>query len=133
MPGRRPGFTPETEPSRHCVRVPGSTAVSRAATVCATPGCPHLDPCPTHRGGRLGGPDRPPAARRGYGSAWRRRRTEYLAGHPLCEWPGCAEPGIDVHHLDGAGPAGDNSDANLEALCHPHHSVKTSHDRRGWR
>lgn len=33
---------------------------------------------------------------------------------------------MDVDHIDGSGPRGDNSDANLMALCHSHHSRKTA-------
>ena len=107
--------------------------MTRAPTVCSRPGCPRLDPCPDHRAGRRDGPNRPTASARGYDATWRRRRAQYLAEHSLCERDGCGKPAVDIHHLDGEGPAGDNSDANLQALCHPHHSTLTSHDRRGWR
>jgi 5-methylcytosine-specific restriction protein A len=56
--------------------------------------------------------------------AWRRRRLRYLKQHPLCEI--CEEKGLtvpakDVHHRV-AKPYGDDSDANLQGLCHSCHS-----------
>jgi hypothetical protein len=32
----------------------------------------------------------------------------------------------------GPGPNGDNSDENLQALCHQHHSLKTVRENRGF-
>jgi len=32
---------------------------------------------------------------------------------------------VDVDHIDGSGPRGDNSDKNLRAMAHGHHSRKT--------
>lgn len=73
--------------------------------------------------------ERPSSSRRGYGTHWRRVRASYLRRHPICEEDGCEADAVDVDHIDGSGPRGDNSDANLRALCKPHHSSKTvKHD-----
>lgn len=69
---------------------------------------------------------RPSAHARGYDLKWRRIRASYLRRHPVCEEPGCGAPAVDVDHIDGRGPLGDNTDANLRALCKPHHSRKTA-------
>lgn len=71
--------------------------------------------------------ERPSAAKRGYGTktGWPRIRARYLRAHPMCEVAGCSRPAVDVDHVDGSGPRGDNSDGNLQALCKPHHSRKT--------
>lgn len=68
---------------------------------------------------------RPSAAARGYDARWRRIRARYLRAHPICELEDCDRPSVDVDHIDGSGPRGDNSDSNLMALCKPHHSSKT--------
>lgn len=76
--------------------------------------------CPTHRRD-----PRPSAAARGYDAVWHAIRDRYLVGHPMCEREGCVRASVDVDHVDGSGPRGDNSDENLMALCKPHHSEKT--------
>lgn len=75
---------------------------------------------------------RPNAAARGYGSRWQAIRKRYLAAHPHCECEDCLRlpfeqrpPATDVDHIDGSGPFGDNTDANLCAMAHGHHSRKT--------
>jgi 5-methylcytosine-specific restriction protein A len=83
--------------------------------------------CPEHRRDT-----RPNAVRRGYGARWHRIRAAYLASHPVCEEPGCVVAATDVHHRDGSGPRGDNSPANLEALCHSHHSQRTVREQGGF-
>lgn len=71
------------------------------------------------------------ASQRGYDREWQRIATSYLERHPICEHEdGCDELATDVHHKDGAGPKGDNSDDNLQALCHSHHSVTTAREHR---
>lgn len=55
---------------------------------------------------------------------WRDLAAAYLTAHPACEYPDCTAPATLVHHRDGTGRAGaraNNHDANLEALCAPHH------------
>ena len=68
---------------------------------------------------------RPPSQERGYDHRWRRIAKRYLRRHPVCEEDGCNAPATCVDHIDGRGPRGDNSDANLRALCHSCHSRKT--------
>ena len=105
----------------------------RARTVCSTPGCPDLaDPgkskcksCLTKTRRRTDA-KRGTAAQRGYGSKWRLIRGHYLKRHPICEEARCRKPATDVHHLDERGPKVDNTDANLMALCHEHHSRRTA-------
>lgn len=68
------------------------------------------------------------AAARGYGHRWRRTRARFLAAHPVCAIDGCSELATDAHHLDGLGPLGPDghNEANLQALCHSHHSAITA-------
>jgi 5-methylcytosine-specific restriction protein A len=96
--------------------------ILRACTVCGS--LSDQGRCEQHRPTD----DRPSAARRGYGAPWRVIRARYLRTHMICEEPGCGLQAIDVDHVDGLGPSGDNSDANLQALCHPHHSEKTARE-----
>lgn len=80
--------------------------------------------CPEHK--RKYERDRGSASKRGYGREWQRIRDDYLDRHPFCEAEeGCTELATQVDHIDGGGPRGDNSDANLQALCARHHSKKT--------
>ena len=51
---------------------------------CSHPGCPNLTEdkyCEEHKSLH---PDRPSAAKRGYGSKWQRVSKAYLRRHPLC-------------------------------------------------
>jgi 5-methylcytosine-specific restriction enzyme A len=78
---------------------------------------------------------RPSAARRGYGSRWRRARAAYLARHPLCV--PCAAAGrlalatvvdhVVPHH-------GDQrlfwDESNWQGLCKPCHDAKTAREGR---
>lgn len=83
---------------------------------------------------------RPSAAKRGYDTKWRAFRREYLLRHPACTGPACMAlpfylrpPATDVDHIDGLGPLGPHGfdEANLQALCHSCHSIKTNRfDRR---
>ena len=65
---------------------------------------------------------------RGYDTAWRRTRAQFLYEHPNCEV--CGELATDVHHIDGKGPKGErgHDHSNLQALCHSHHSQVTASD-----
>lgn len=88
---------------------------------------------PTHRPARPAVPahaTRPGNTARGYDGRWRRVRAAYLASHPCCETPRCPEPATQVHHRDGRGPRGDNSPANLAALCASCHSRITAREAR---
>lgn len=70
---------------------------------------------------------------RGYDKKWARTRGAYLYRHPTCEEHGCEKDATDVHHKDGRGPNGPNGHkwANLEALCHSHHSKRTALEQPG--
>lgn len=93
--------------------------ILRACTVCGR--LTEQKRCPDHRCDT-----RPPPEERGYDEAWQRVRRRVLRARPICEEPGCTLPATDVHHIDGRGPRGDNSDGNLRALCHSHHSRITA-------
>jgi len=99
--------------------------------VCAHPGCPVLSEhgrCPRHRD-----QGRQSAAARGYGANWARARQDFLRAFPTCQYFGCGEPAVDVHHVDGLGPTGPRGFdwANLKGLCHAHHSALTIRDQPG--
>ena len=78
--------------------------------------------------------ERGSAARRGYGWRWRKYREGYLAAHPLCGDPfkrhvGVVRAATDVDHVEPvSGPEDARfwDPANLQALCHACHSVKTA-------
>jgi 5-methylcytosine-specific restriction protein A len=73
--------------------------------------------------------DRPSSAARGYGHRWRKLRRLQLNRHPLCQWPGCERPATDVDHILARARGGGDEEANLQSLCHRHHSEKTArHD-----
>jgi len=77
--------------------------------------------------------NRPSAARRGYGSRWRKLRLMQLRRYPLCQWPGCNKPATDVDHIVPRASGGTDDADNLQSLCHAHHSVKTAtQDGGGW-
>lgn len=64
---------------------------------------------------------RPTASQRGYGSAWRKARTEFLGYHPtcaLCRYPSTVVDHIKPHRGD-MGLFWDRS--NWQALCRPCH------------
>lgn len=106
-------------------------ASRRRPSICAQPGCPTIvttgPRCPTHTVNQADR-NRPNAAARGYDARWQAERRRYLLAHPHCQWPGCPAPATAVDHLDGLGPLGLRGYdwANLEGLCHPHHSTKTA-------
>jgi 5-methylcytosine-specific restriction protein A len=98
---------------------------------CTTPGCPYLvtkgkcSECRSRYDRERGS-----SASRGYGISWRAIRRRYLRRNPVCEFERCSQDATEVHHLDGLGPKGDNSDANLMSLCNSHHSQITASQHR---
>ena len=64
--------------------------------------------------------------RAGYGSRWRKIRTDYLSRHSRCEM--CGEPATQVHHRRGV----EYGHGDLMALCQSCHSRITRREgRRG--
>lgn len=104
----------------------------RSPHVCATPQCNgvthrrYCQRCEARRG-RTTDEERPSAAKRGYGRAWRRLRRLKLARDPICEMAGCEEPAVDVHHRAPVRTSGRVlvSLDELQSLCHRHHSIIT--------
>lgn len=100
---------------------------------CRHPGCAALVPsgtkyCDVHK--PLHPEEVRSAASRGYGSAWRKARAQFLQAHPLCEE--CMRQGkytkaTDVDHI--IPHRGDLvlfwDQSNWQALCHSHHSRKS--------
>ena len=81
--------------------------------------------------------NRPNAAKRGYGSRWRRARDGHLRANPLCAE--CTREGITtiatlVDHIDP--PKGDIKKFwdrdNWQSLCTPHHNRKTARQDGGF-
>lgn len=65
-------------------------------------------------------------------AAWQKLRAAVLADRPLCSH--CRRRGLvvmatDVDHANG--DPSDNSDDNLQPLCHSCHSLKTAAERGG--
>jgi 5-methylcytosine-specific restriction protein A len=69
---------------------------------------------------------------RGYGAAWRATRKRIMErDHWLCQH--CARAGLvrkahDVDHIKPQAEGGTDDDDNLEAICLPHHKVKTQQE-----
>jgi 5-methylcytosine-specific restriction protein A len=76
--------------------------------------------------------DRGSAASRGYGHRWRKVRRLQLNAHPLCQHPGCMKAATDVDHIVSRARGGEDSETNLQSLCHAHHSEKTAREDRGF-
>jgi 5-methylcytosine-specific restriction protein A len=102
----------------------------KALKPCKHPGCPRLTEgayCDEHKPLH---PDRPSAAKRGYGSKWQRVSKAYLRKHPLCVK--CLAQGkfVTATVVDHIVPHRSDhylmwSDTNWQALCKPCHDKKT--------
>ena len=98
---------------------------------CSHPGCPNLTEdkyCEEHKSLH---PDRPSAAKRGYGSKWQRLSKAYLRKHPLCVK--CMARGrftaatVVDHIIPHRGdPHLMWDESNWQALC------KSCHDHKTW-
>lgn len=85
---------------------------------------------------------RPSAARRGYGRRWQRLRAIIIARDPVCTCtgrPGCPHggarcilPTTDVDHIIPREQGGEDSEENLQGMCHGCHSRKTAQEDGGW-
>ncbi len=113
---------------------------TRAPRPCSRPLCPELVPgggyCPAHA--READEARGTADERGYDVKWRRVRAAYIKSRgpsPQCDECGRtsdeAGGSLEVDHLDGRGPQGDNSWRNLQLLCKEDHARKTAAQTRG--
>lgn len=101
-----------------------------APRVCAEPGCTRAQRaarCPEHEKRD----ERPSAAMRGYGSAWRARRAHVLRRSPVCQACG-SSPAQHVDHIAPRAQGGGDDLANLQALCAPCHSAKTAREDGGF-
>ena len=53
-------------------------------------------------------------------------RSEVLDRSPVCQWPGCTAPASEADHIVPIADGGARTDlANGQALCEPHHDLKT--------
>lgn len=61
---------------------------------------------------------------------WRTVRGNYLALHPVCEWPECVGLAHEVDHVVNLKTKGVNpfDYRNLQSLCTPHHATKTGRE-----
>lgn len=87
--------------------------------------------CGVLRAARLAEADdrRGTSAERGYDHRWTKVRLMVLRSRPLCEMchaAGRVTPATDVHHIIARRNGGDDSDENLQALCHACHSRITA-------
>ena len=105
----------------------------KAKKPCKHPGCPRLTEgayCDEHKPLH---PDRPSAAKRGYGSKWQRVSKAYLRKNPLCVK--CMADGrfVTATVVDHIIPhRGDSvlmwSESNWQALCKHCHDRKTGNE-----
>ena len=72
------------------------------------------------------------AAKRGYDRRWQRLRKLVLARQPICQAVGCMAAATEVDHITPRRRGGDDSLANLQALCKAHHSLKTAREDGRW-
>ena len=64
--------------------------------------------------------------------AWLRIRAYILNRQPMCQAPGCKQPATEVDHIDGRSEhLHDYRHENLQGLCKPCHSSKTTSTRMG--
>lgn len=73
--------------------------------------------------------DRGTPSERGYGYRWGKLRMMVLREQPACVV--CGAPATDVDHITPKRLGGQDSRANLQALCHACHTRKTLRERRG--
>jgi len=118
----------------------------RAKRLCSSPGCTQIvsvGRCPRHelayrareRARKVAYEQRRPSATdRGYDSAWRAVRRQFLAAHPACCEPGCNQPATEVDHIRSVREAPDLrlSWRNCRPYCKPHHSSRTGREQGGW-
>lgn len=111
---------------------------TRSKRPCSQPGCPALQPCPTHSNKTAKDYDRSrgTATERGYDSAWSRFAAIYRADNPLCSAAQRQGRTAASEHVDHIIPLtkwrGDKYDpANLQPLSQSAHATKTLQERNG--
>lgn len=75
------------------------------------------------------GSKRQTSHQRGYGGNWPKLRAYWLRLNPLCvkcQELGRVEAATDVDHIIAKSAGGSDDLANLQSLCHSHHSLKTA-------
>lgn len=98
---------------------------SRPPTRCPRADCPHTQPCPDHKPSHRTRTN--PRSKIYDTKRWKTLRRAKLTATPQCETHGCDTPATDVDHIISLRAGGAPYDwANLQALCHPHHSAKTA-------
>ena len=93
----------------------------RASKACSQPGCPHLQPCPTHPKIAWAGSTR----RARLPPGWTRIRAAVLYRDPTCQIRDICNgaPSTDVDHITAGD---DHSLTNLQGACGPCHKRKTA-------
>ncbi len=116
----------------------------RAQRPCNAPGCTALVSngryCPAHQAAQPGRDEvRLSSNERGYGATWQRLRLIVLARSPLCADPFYEHTkrheiviATDVDHIVPRAAGGQDTESNLQALCHACHSHKTALQSSGW-
>jgi 5-methylcytosine-specific restriction enzyme A len=104
---------------------------------CLEPGCPErairAGRCAAHQRQtpqRQYDAQRASPSARGYGREWQRIRASFLQLFPVCRV--CGAPATDVDHITALADGGTHDYANLQPLCHAHHSAKTARENRRW-
>lgn len=96
--------------------------MSRARKICNQPGCPQLQPCPTHR--KIAWATSNRKTRLPHSRAWERTRQAVLNRDPFCQLQIICTGAIstEVDHIE----PGDNHDIdNLQGVCTDCHAHKT--------
>lgn len=71
----------------------------------------------------------PATVRKAIPEAWKRDARQRAGG--VCAWPGCAVSGpLQYDHELALELGGPHANRNIQALCIPHHKVKTARDMK---
>lgn len=99
------------------------TSPPRVCSRCHQP-APHGKPCacrPAWEGGQR---------RSARGRRWEQTKRNQLRSQPFCQWPGCHRLAAEVDHIQplAEDPTRQYDWTNLQSLCTPHHTEKTTQD-----